>query len=70
MRMRPESYRAAARRLRRAADALGRWAAASTPAERRALTLAIHGLARYARMLTERHRRAGKNVPKQRDNIH
>lgn len=57
--LRPESYRAAARRLREYADQLDQRAAAQSPQEKRALTLAVHGLAQYARNLSQRHRVSG-----------
>lgn len=55
--MKPASYEAAARRLRRLADRVEATAHATTPQERRARTLAVHALARAARELSERNRR-------------
>lgn len=55
--MRPESYRAAARRLRRYADLLADYADPHRPRDIASLTRAIHSLSRYAQALSERHRR-------------
>lgn len=59
--MTPESYRAAARRLRRLADRVEQTAHATTPQERRARTLAVHALARAARELYEKHSRSASH---------
>lgn len=54
--MRPSSYRAAARKLRRVADLLEARAEAADPRAKQALTRAIHGLAHFAHALSRRHR--------------
>ena len=51
------SYRAAARRLRIFADQLEDRCRPTNSEERRALTMAVNGTARFARQLFERHRR-------------
>lgn len=56
--LRPESYQAAARRVRRMADALEARSAPQTPREQAALTSAIHTLSHYAQDLSRRHRRS------------
>lgn len=53
----PESYRAAARRLRRFADKLEAHCAPQTPQERRGLTRTVNTLAHFARALFRRHNR-------------
>jgi len=53
--MQPESYRAAARRLRRFADQLEARCTPQTPREQAALTLTVNLLLRYARLLSARH---------------
>lgn len=55
--MRPESYRAAARRLRHIADDLERRAEPTTMREKQALTRVIHSLADMVRVLRQRHDR-------------
>jgi hypothetical protein len=52
------TYTAAANKLRRYADRIEQLAAARTPSDRRALTLAIHGAARATKELSEKHRGA------------
>lgn len=53
--MQPESYRAAARKLRRLSDQIEVRAASDTPQERRALTRSIHSLGHFVRALVARH---------------
>lgn len=52
-----ESYRAAARKLRKYADALDARCEAVEPRERASLTSCIHGLSHFARSLSARHNR-------------
>lgn len=56
--LRPEAYRAAARRLRLIADRLDACSAPETPRERASLTLTVHGLLHFSRLLCARHRRS------------
>lgn len=56
--LRPESYRAAARRLRKYADQLDERADPQSPREQASLTSAVHGLSHYAQLLSRRHRRS------------
>lgn len=56
--LRPEAYRAAARRLRAMADRLDACAAPETPRERASLTRAVHVLVDFSRTLSARHRRS------------
>jgi hypothetical protein len=53
--MQPESYRAAARRLRKFADQFEARCAPSTPREQAALTLTINVLSHYVALLSARH---------------
>lgn len=53
----PESYRAAARKLRRIADKLDDYCAPTTPAEQGRLTRIIHVLLHTGRHLRDRHQR-------------
>lgn len=53
----PETYRAAARRLRRIANDLDARCEPQTPQERRGLTRVVHALAHFARALSARHNR-------------
>lgn len=57
MQLRPETYRAAARRLRKTADYLNARCEPKTPRQKAALTSTVYGLSRYARHLAEKHRR-------------
>lgn len=54
--MTPESYLAAARKLRKIAAHLDARCTPQTPHERASLTSTIHGLALFARQLSQRHR--------------
>lgn len=56
--LRPGSYRAAARRLRKFADQLDARADPQSPREQASLTSAVHGLSHYAQLLSRRHRRS------------
>lgn len=53
----PESYRAAARKLRRIADDLEARCTPQTPREQASLTRTIHVLLQMARHLRDRHQR-------------
>lgn len=55
--MRPESYRTAARRLRRYADLLDAYAEPARPRDLASLTRTIHSLIQYVRSLSDRHHR-------------
>lgn len=55
--LRPESYRAIARRLRRFADRIERAAEPKSPREQATLTRLIHALAQFARITATRHNR-------------
>lgn len=65
--MQPESYRAAARKLRAIADKLEARAAAETPHEQAARTNIIHTLSHYVRALVARHHRRPLYAPVQEE---
>lgn len=57
MSLKPITYEAAARRLRKIADQLESRCWPKTPRQKAALTSTVYGLSRYARHLAEKHRR-------------
>jgi len=57
MTLKPTTYQAAARRLRKIAANLDARCAPRTPRQKAALTSTVYGLSRYARHLAERHRK-------------
>lgn len=65
--MQPESYRAAARRLRKIADKLEARAGALTPHEMAARTNILHTLGHFVRALIARHDRRPLHAPEHRD---
>jgi len=60
MTLKPSTYQAAARRLRKIADNLDARCAPKTPRQKAALTSTVYGLSRYARQLADKHRSTTK----------
>ncbi len=58
MNLKPITYRAAARRLRKIADHFDARCEPKTPRQKAALTSTVYGLSRYVRNLSDRHRKA------------
>lgn len=67
--MSPESYRAAARRLRKMADDLEARCTPQTPREQAALTSTLTGIARYTWHLVCRHKRLPILVANREDHL-
>jgi hypothetical protein len=61
--LKPVTYQAAARRLRKFADQIDARCTPKTPRQKAALTSAVYGLSRYGRQLAERHRRTTIDAP-------
>ena len=55
--MNPTTYQVAARKLRKIADDFDKRCKPKTPRDKAALTSTVHGLSRYAKDLSDRHRR-------------
>jgi hypothetical protein len=61
--LQPQSYRAAARAMRRIADRLDFYAEARTPLQRMSLTRAVNEALRFSKRLYQRHRESWRARP-------